>query len=354
MFRVVKRWFQKYLSDDEAIVLLLLLGFALFVILAFGSILAPVMVSIVIAFILQGIVNWLEKYRCPHMIAVTLVFLLFVTLMLAILLLMIPLVWEQGSALINELPGMVQQWQIVLQELPEEYPGFVSELQVEAWIEAANSQLTRSGQWLLSFSLSKLPNIIGLLIFLVLVPILVFFFLKDRDVLLGQLSSFLPKERRMMNQVAEEMNCQIANYIRGKVIEIIIVGSATYVALALLGMNYAALLGVLVGLSVLIPYIGAAVVTIPVAAIGLFKWGFSHEFFVMFTIYGIIQALDGNVLVPLLFSEAVNLHPIAIIVAVLFFGGVWGFWGVFFAIPLATLIKAIITAWPEHQEPIES
>jgi putative permease len=66
-----------------------------------------------------------------------------------------------------------------------------------------------------------------------------------------------------------------------------------------------------------------------------------------------IQALDGNVLVPLLFSEAVNLHPIAIIVAVLFFGGIWGVWGVFFAIPLATLISAVVTAWPtayrEHQ-----
>ena len=65
--------------------------------------------------------------------------------------------------------------------------------------------------------------------------------------------------------------------------------------------------------------------------------------------YGVIQALDGNVLVPWLFSEAVNLHPIAIIVAVLVFGGMWGFWGVFFAIPLATLVKAVINAWPRSE-----
>jgi len=62
--------------------------------------------------------------------------------------------------------------------------------------------------------------------------------------------------------------------------------------------------------------------------------------------YGIIQALDGNLLVPLLFSEAVNLHPVTIIIAVILFGGLWGFWGVFFAIPLATLVKAILNAWP--------
>jgi putative permease len=66
--------------------------------------------------------------------------------------------------------------------------------------------------------------------------------------------------------------------------------------------------------------------------------------------YGIIQALDGNVIVPLLFSEAVNLHPVVIIVAVIFFGGLWGFWGVFFAIPLATLVKAVINAWPSSQD----
>ena len=64
-------------------------------------------------------------------------------------------------------------------------------------------------------------------------------------------------------------------------------------------------------------------------------------------VYGFIQFLDGNLLVPLLFSEVVNLHPVAIIVAVLLFGGIWGFWGVFFAIPLATLVKAVYNAWPQ-------
>jgi len=65
---------------------------------------------------------------------------------------------------------------------------------------------------------------------------------------------------------------------------------------------------------------------------------------------GIIQALDGNLLAPLLFSEAVNLHPVAIIVAILFFGGLWGFWGIFFAIPLATVINAVVRAWPRSND----
>ena len=129
------------------------------------------------------------------------------------------------------------------------------------------------------------------------------------------------------------MDLQIGNYIRGKILEIIIVGVVTYIVFAWMGLNYAPLLAALVGLSVLVPYIGAAVVTLPVAVIAYFQWGLSAEFGYLILAYGIIQALDGNVLVPILFSEAVNLHPVAIIVSVLVFGGLWGFWGVFFAIP---------------------
>jgi len=111
-------------------------------------------------------------------------------------------------------------------------------------------------------------------------------------------------------------------------------------------LSYAPLLAVIVGLSVLIPYIGAAVVTLPVALVGYFQWGLSSEFAWLLVWYAGIQFLDGNVLVPILFSEALNLHPVAIIGAILVFGGLWGFWGVFFAIPLATLVKALINVWP--------
>ncbi len=138
---------------------------------------------------------------------------------------------------------------------------------------------------------------------------------------------YLPRERALINRVADEMKRQIANYIRGKVIEIFICGGVTYIAFAALGLNYAALLAMLVGISVVVPYVGAVVVTVPVALIGLFQWGWGDQFIYLMIAHGIIQALDGNVLVPLLFSEAVNLHPVAIICAVLLFGGLWGFWG---------------------------
>jgi putative permease len=146
------------------------------------------------------------------------------------------------------------------------------------------------------------------------------------------------------------MNEQILNYIRGKVIEILIVGVISYGAFAMLGLRYSVLLAVAVGFSVLIPYIGAAAVTVPVAMVALFQWGLTPEFTWLMVVYTVIQVLTGNVLEPVLFSEALNLHPVAIIIAVLVFGGLWGFWGVFFAIPLATLVKAVLNAWPKRDD----
>ncbi len=132
--------------------------------------------------------------------------------------------------------------------------------------------------------------------------------------------------------------------------EILIAWGASYLTFHAFGLNYAMLLSLLVGLSVIIPYIGAAMATFPVLLVAWFQWGWSPHFTWLTVAYFIIHALDGNVLVPLLFSEVVNLHPVAIIVAILVFGGIWEFWGVFFAIPLATLVHAILTAWPKRSD----
>jgi len=126
------------------------------------------------------------------------------------------------------------------------------------------------------------------------------------------------------------------------------------VPLAASGLQYAMVLSVCVGISVLVPFVGVAVVTIPVVLVAGFQWGWSADFAYLVIAYIVIMVLDANLLVPLLFSEVTNLHPVAIIVAVLLFGGLWGFLGLFFAIPLANLVQAVINAWPksDHTHPV--
>ncbi len=278
---------------------------------------------------MQGLIAQLIARNVPQWMAVSIAFLIFVGSFFVILFVVLPLAWNQMTNLFNELPRMLLQWQQLLLVLTERYPDIFSEAQIQEWMKLARAELGQLGQLLVSFSIANLLNVFGLLIYLVLVPILVFFFLKDKQILLLWLKSFLPAERPMLSKIWQEMNEQVANYVRGKAIEILIVGSVSYLSFVALGLNYAALLGLLVGLSVVIPYIGAAVVTLPVLLIGYFQWGWGADFLTLFIVYSVIQALDGNVLVPLLFSEAVNLHPVAIILAVLVFGGFWGLWGCF-------------------------
>lgn len=351
MLAIVRNWVNRYFSQEEVVLLVLFMLAALVVLATLGDVLTPVLAALIIAFLMQGLVARLQSWKVPHWMAVSLACLVLVGTIVALLFVVMPIFWRQLVKLFAELPNMIDQGQQLLLLLPERFPRLVSAAQIDEIFTTIGSELGTVGQTLLTFSLTNLPILAGVLIYTVVVPILVFFFLKDSDKLINWCTSFLPNHRPMLRQIWYEMNDQVANYVRGKVIEIAIVAAVSYAAFLLLGVNYALLLAVAVGLSVLIPYIGAAVVTIPVAAIGLFQWGWSSEFLYLMLAYGVIQLLDGNVLVPLLFSEAVNLHPVAIILAVLFFGGIWGFWGVFFAIPLATLIKAIMNAWPtsEHQ-----
>ena len=339
-------WFKRHFSDPQVIFLVvaLLVGFA--VVLTMGYMLAPVLASVVIAYLLEGIVGVMERRGVPRIVAVLIVFSVFLLFVALLLFVLLPQLSRQVTQLVQQIPSMFSQGQEILMRLPERYPEFVSQRQVQELGKLLEREIAAFGQLAVSLSLSSVVGVITLLVYLILMPLLVFFFLKDKRLLVDWVTDFLPRDRKFANRVWADVDRQVSNYVRGKFWEILIVWAASFVTFKLLGLQYAMLLAVLVGLSVIVPYIGAAVVTFPVLIIAWFQWGWGTQFIWLSVSYFIIQALDGNVLVPLLFSEVVNLHPVAIIVAILVFGGLWGFWGVFFAIPLATLVQAIIVSWP--------
>ena len=345
MIELVKTWYNRYFSDPQAIVLTVVLLIGATIILTMGDMLLPVFASIVIAYLLEGVVRRMQYYGSKRLTAVIFVFSVFLAFLIFLIFGIAPLFSSQLSELFVELPRYLTQGQQLLLQLPQNY-SFISERHVKELVDLINRELTDMGSQIVSLSLSSIPGLITLAVYLFLVPVLVFLFMKDKERIWNWFGSLLPQDRTLVSQVSDEMDLQLGKYIRGKFWEIMVVGIVTYIGFVILGIKYAILLSVLVGLSVLVPYIGAAVVTIPVVLIAFFQWGWDTEFFWLVGFFGISQALDGTVLVPWLFSGLVNLHPIAIIVSVLVFGGLWGFWGVFFAIPLATLVSAVIHAWP--------
>ncbi len=350
MIGYIKNWYQRHFSNPQVVILALFLIIGFAVVIFAGDVLAPLLASIVIAYVLDGAVEILRRSKIPRFIALIIVFFAFIALLLLILFGLIPKLSHQFTQFLRELPNMITHGQTLLMQLPDKYPSLAqifTEEQVKELIWSIRTQLISAGHDFISQPLESVVGLITIMVYLILVPLLVFFFLKDKHKILRWFEGFLPTDRELTTEVWFEVNQKVASYIRGKFLEIFIVWSITYVTFMFFDLDYAMLLSFLVGISVIIPYVGAAVVTIPIAFVAYFQWGFGSQFAYVLIAYLIIQFLDGNILVPLLFSEVVNLHPAAIIAAVLIFGGIWGIWGVFFAIPLATLVNAVIKAWPK-------
>ncbi len=348
MITFLKDWLNKRFSDPQMVILgfLLLLGFIF--IFYLGQMLAPMLAAIVIAYLLDSMVNSLQRLKIPRMVGVVVVFVFFLACLFFLIIWLLPLISRQIGQLIQQFPIMVGVIQKELILLPEKYPDFISANQIRDLLAFITSEFMGLAQQLLSLSLASVRGLIMALVYLILVPLLVFFFLKDKFLILNWITGFLPEHRGLATEVWRDVNTQILNYVRGKVWEIAIVWAATYATFTYLKLQFSMLLALFTGLSVLIPYIGATVMLFPVMLIAYFQWGLGTEFVYVIIAYGIIQALDGNLLAPILLSEVVDLHPVAVIAAVLIFGGLWGIWGLFFAIPLATLFHAVLKAWYNH------
>lgn len=346
---VISKWFKNTFSNPQVVILasVLVLGFAF--VIFFGGALAPFLASVIVAYLLESVIARLEALKIPRILAVILVFLVFITIMLAMLLWLIPALTTQITELVRQLPAYISTGLDFLKNLPEKYPNLIDSNQVQSLIFNVTNELSAVGQSIIGKTLSSVFGVFSIAVFIIIMPILVFFLLKDKKVIVAWFKQFFPRDSKLTLSIWREVDIQIGNYVRGKAFEIVVVGMVSYATFTLLNLEYAILLATLTGFSVLIPFIGAVAVTVPIALVAFFQFGWSSEFAWVMVSYGVIQMLDGNVLVPWLFSEVNDLHPVAIIVAVLFFGGLWGFWGVFFAIPLATLVNAIIQSWPKQK-----
>jgi len=345
MNQLIRTWIHRYFSNPQMAILwlLLIVGFAL--VLLLGKMLAPVLAAIVIAYLLEGVITLLTNRRVPRTAAVLIVFVFFMVSFLILLIVLLPLLSRQVGQLVQQLPAMFTKGQYLLMQLPEKYPDYITEPQIRQITASLSSQITGFVQRILSYSLASVRGVISGIIYLILVPLMVFFFLMDKQIIIDWVKSFLPDNRGLALEVWLEVNKQFANYVRGKMMEITIVGSISYIVFKSMGLEFSVLLAMLTGLSVLVPYIGVTVIAFPVTLIAFFQWGATAQTVYIIVAYGVIQIFDGNLLAPLLLSRVVNLHPVAIIVAVLIFGGVWGMVGLLFAIPLATLFHAVVKVW---------
>ena len=347
MLSYLSHLLHRYLSNEESVAfLLLLIGLAV-AFYFFSQALMPLLISLVVVFLLLDPIHLCARYlRMSYKLAAVLVYLLFLSALIALFIYVLPNIISQLQNFAGQIAPMVEFFNDWLNKQILAYPEFFATQDSTEILQELTNRIGSIGQDFVTSLLLSVNTAVTYLIYFVLVPVMVFFILMDKDKLGTSVVRLLPTKRDFMREVWAQMQTQASNYVRGKAVEIAVIGVISFVIFWFLDLQFSLLLGLSVGLSVVIPYVGAALVTVPVVLVALFQFGTTEQFWWVVAWYAAIQVFDGNILVPWLFSEAVNLHPLTIILAVLIFGSLWGVLGVFFAIPLATFIKVIAANWP--------
>ncbi len=346
MFDQINKLFNKLFSNEESLIFSLLILTFLLVLYFFGGLLTPFIISLIFAYLLIGLTKNLIKYGLTELVSLIISYVIFLLSGIGFLVWLIPLIFQQTQAFFIEVPVWLNNFRSFIENLVQSNQELVSSDQISSFFTEFIGRLSSISQGVLDASISGIQDTLVFSIYLIMIPVLVFFFLFDKERIVRGFLMLLPKKREMLSEVWIEMDDQLSNYVWGKGVEILIVGFAAAVIFGIMGLNYTALLSIIVGVSVLIPYVGAFLATIPVVVVAFLQFGIGFDLYMIVGLYLLLQALDGYLLVPILFSDAVKLHPVVIMLAVFVFGGIFGFWGAFFSIPLATFIKAVWNSWP--------
>jgi len=223
MIKLINDWYNEHFNNPQVAILALLLFTSATLLYFFGDILVPLLVAVIIAYLLDGVVLTCVKYKIPRLVAIIFTFSIFVISLTVLLFILAPLLFRQGTEFILEIPGMLNKGQVILMQLPEKYPNIISEKQVIDLLTNIKGQITEFSQSFVSSSLASVGDLLTYMVYLVVVPLLIFFFLLDKKLILGWFKTFLPKDRKLVSVIWKEMNGKIASYVRGKIMEILII-----------------------------------------------------------------------------------------------------------------------------------
>ena len=173
---ILRDWFKRYLADPQVVSMLVLLVLSVLVIMTMGKTLAPILASVLIAYLLDGLVVSLERVHIPRLVAVILIFVVFMTVFLLLLFVLLPALSGQVGQFVQGLPAMFSKGKALLMHLPSRYPEVISEKQIATLMDILQSEMGNVSQTILSVSVASVRGVVTFLVYLVLMPLMVFFF----------------------------------------------------------------------------------------------------------------------------------------------------------------------------------
>lgn len=331
-----------FIKLNRELIIVLFIFVPSFIVFINTSFLLIIIVSVILSYFLHKFEKFCITVGLSKKFSFIFIYLFFFMAFALLFSILVPIVFKQLVVFFNDLPFIIQKIKIITYKIIKYYPNFFPKEQTNILFSNVILYVQSIGKTVINASLLSIVIITKWIVYFFLIPILIFFFLKDHKKIMKTFLITMPEKSKFWKNVWDATYIQLNNYVRGKIIEILIVSLITLILFRYYNIVYSDLLAFIVGFSVIVPYVGIMVISIPIFIISAIQLGFSSDFFYMITFYIIIQFLDGNLLVPILFSEAVKLHPITIIFSVIVLGSLFKIYGLFFAIPIAIIIKAVI------------
>ena len=355
-------WFFKWFLDNKAITVFLvtlLMGLNIFILskISFifspvieflGVIMLPVILAGLLYYLLNPIVDWMEKHKINRLVAITIVFVLIAFLIIWGLAVAIPSLQHQVMAFVRNVPAYLKQADKFIDDVVTKYISADFKPQIEEYTSNLSSQIT---DWASNFS-SRAVNWAGnlisttsqIVVAIIIMPFILFYLLRDGKNLKGYVTQFLPtKFRASFGQVMTDINSQLANYVRGQVTVAIIVARMFIVFFKIIGLRYGVTLGVMAGVLNLVPYLGSFLAMLPALVIGLIAGG-PVMLAKVIVVFIVEQTIEGRFVSPLVLGSQLSIHPITILFVLLTSGTMFGIWGVFLGIPAYASAKVAIAA----------
>jgi predicted PurR-regulated permease PerM len=310
-----------------------------------SPILAPFLAAGVLAYIFNPLVARMSR-RMPRTLAVSIALALIAGVIVVLLLVLFPLIARQLKAIAAQMPQYVDWIKMHLEPLTQQYFG------VELDIALVKDWITQNTKEIQSVALSLLPTLrsggLALLEFfanLVLVPVVLFYFMRDWDHMIERAAVLVPRQwSETISGILGEIDRVLGEFLRGQLLVMLLMAVFYTIGLWLVGLDFALSVGLIAGFLTFVPYLGVIIGVVLATLTGLLQFGDVTHLFWIWAVFVVANVLEGNVFVPWLVGDRIGLHPVAVIFALLAFGQLFGFTGVLLALPAS----AALLVWLRH------
>ena len=354
-------WFFKWFLDNKAVTVFLvalLLGHNIFIlskisflfipVIDFLSVvMLPVILSGLLFYLLNPLVDLMEKYKINRVLAISIIFVIIAVLLIIGLAVAIPNLQRQVVIFAQNVPSYLEDADkviddLVTKRLPDDFRPQLEQVlaqfstQATAW---ASNISSKAVNWV-SALISGTSQVI---VALIIMPFMLFYLLRDGKGLRDYITQFLPnKLREPVGKVLSDVNQQLANYVRGQITVAVIVAIMFIIFFKIIGLRYAVALGVTAGVLNLVPYLGSFLAMIPALVLGLIAG--PVMLLKVIIVFIVEQTIEGRFVSPLILGSQLNIHPITILFVLLTSGSMFGIWGVLLGIPIYASAKVVISA----------